>query len=123
MDNQAEIKPVGASGALSSGDVLPIWEVPVSAMEAVARRMGKGHKYPLFNWRKGLGDVAFMRDRTNHAMKHFMMFANGSTEGDDTPQGNVDAVAWWVAFMSEAIRLYPDIVKAAFYAESRDEKA
>lgn len=122
LDELNDIKPAGTSGALTSGDVAPIWEVPVSALDAIARRMGKGHKYPLFNWRMGLDDIAFLRDRTNHTARHLLLFSNGSTQGDDSAQGNVDAVAWWVAMMSEALRLYPETVAKAFYAEARGEK-
>ena len=114
---------VGSSKALSSGQVLPMWQVPLSLMEAAARRYLKGNEkgYPIHNWRSGLGDPLFIRDRANHAMVHMARLLNGDTSVDDL-QGNVDAVVWFAAMMCEALRLYPETVKQAFYNEPRGEK-
>jgi hypothetical protein len=118
-----EIHGVGTSKALSSGNVLPLWQVPLSLMESAARRYQKGNDkgYPIHNWRSGLGDPAFLRDRANHAAIHLMRLLNGDVSVDDF-QGNADALTWFCAMINEAIRLQPEAVAKAFYAESRGEK-
>lgn len=114
----------GKSGALSSGDYVPHWEVPGSLDESAARRMAKGHKngkYPIHNWRSGLDDIAFLRNRATNAKRHLNRFLNGSMEGDDDAQGNIDGLTWFCAVMNEALRLHSDTVALAFYGESRGE--
>lgn len=123
QDDPQSAHGTGKSGALSSGHVLPHWEVPLSLDESAARRMDKGHendKYPIHNWRSGLGDVAFLRDRAGHAKVHLVRFLNGDNTVDDA-QGNVDALTWFCAMINEALRLHPDTVAKAFYAEPRGE--
>src|SRR6266478_2826188 len=62
------IHETGKSGALSSGHIVPIWQVPFSLILSCARRMLKGNEknYSIHNWRKGLDDIKFLRDRLNH---------------------------------------------------------
>ena len=117
------IHSVGESKALTSGFVPPLWQVPASLMAAAARRFYKGNEkgYPIHNWRGGLGDSAFLRDRANHAAVHLMRLLNGDTSVDDA-QGNADALTWFCAMINEAIRLHPEAVAAAFYNEPREER-
>lgn len=116
------IHTTGSSKALSSGHVLPMWQVPLSLLESVARRMKKGNDkgYPIHNWRSGLDDLAFLRDRASHAAYHLMYLLNGDHSVDDA-QGNVDALTWFCAMINEAIRLHPEVVEKAFYSEARGE--
>ena len=122
-EEEREVRSVGRRGALTSRAVLPFWQVPLSLLESVARRYAKGNGkgYPIHNWRIGLDDPAFLRDRANHAAVHFMRLLNGHNEVDDA-QGNLDAVGWWCAMANEALRLYPEVWAATFYAESREER-
>ncbi len=117
------IKEVGKSKALSSGSVPSIWQVPLSLLESAARRMQKGNDkgYPIHNWRSGLDDPAFLRDRANHAATHLMRLLNGDNSVDDA-QGNADALTWACCLINEALRLHPEVVKKAFYSEARGEK-
>lgn len=122
------VHSVGASGALSSGKALPFWQMPLSLAESYARRALEGalpkegrEPYPIHNWRKGLSDPVFIRDRFDHFLKHAIKLGNGITDAEDGVQGNADAIAWFAGFINEAIRLYPDAVKEAFYNECRGE--
>lgn len=110
-------------GALSSGHMPPMWQVPLSLNKSAARRMEKGNDkgYPIHNWRSGIHDPLFIRDRYNHALQHLQMLGNGDMSIDDA-QGNADGVTWFCAMINEALRLYPGAVHAAFYAEPRQEK-
>lgn len=122
-EESRDIVPVGSSRALSSGAVLPLWQVPLSLLEAAARRYAKGNEkgYPIHNWRSGLDDAVFLRDRANHAMTHFMRLLNGDTSVDDA-QGNVDAIAWFCGLACESLRLAPETWDAAFYNSPRGER-
>jgi len=121
-EEERTIKAVGTSRALTSGEVPPMWQVPLSLLAAAARRYQKGNDkgYPIHNWRSGLDDPAFLRDRSNHAAIHLMRLLNGDNSVDDA-QGNVDALTWFCAMANEAIRLHPDVWGKAFYIESRGE--
>lgn len=122
-EESRDIVAVGTSKALTSGSLPPLWQVPLSLLEAAARRYGKGNDkgYPIHNWRGGLDDAAFLRDRANHAATHFYRLLNGDNSVDDA-QGNVDALIWFGSLACEALRLHPDTWAAAFYAEARNEK-
>lgn len=117
------IHTVGKGKALSSGERPAYWQVPESFLAAAARRMQKGNDkgYPIHNWRSGLDDVEFLRDRANHAVRHLLHFLNGNVIVDDA-QGNIDALSWFCAMINEALRLHPDVVEKAFYSEPRGEK-
>jgi len=97
-------------------------------MESYARRALEGNlpkegrkPYPIHNWRKGLSDPLFIRDRFNHALKHMIKIGNGIEDDEDNTQENIDAISWWAGFINEAQRLYPEAVKSAFYSECREE--
>ena len=118
-NNEFVITP---SGAKTSDNLPPFWEMPLAAMEAYARRLKVGHRYGIMNWRKGLSDVEFVRDRMNHLIKHLMMVANGIEEGDNTTPSNIDAVVWGAGFLAEVQAKHPETIKKAFYSECRYEK-
>lgn len=122
-EENAQIHSAGPSGALTSGERLPIWQTPLSLIESFARRAKKGNDkgYPIHNWRSGLGDHLFLRDRGNHAATHLLRLLNGDLSVDDA-QGNVDALVFFMGVLNEALRLHPEAVAQAFYAEARDEK-
>lgn len=121
---------VGESGALSSGKAPSFWQMPLSLAESFARRADEGNMpkegrepYPIHNWRTGLSDPKFIRDRYNHFIKHAFKLGNGVIDEEDDTQGNIDAVAWFAGFINEAQRLHPEAVAQAFYSECRGEKA
>lgn len=126
IDKPAHIHPAGPSGALSSGDVPPLWQCPLSLIESFGRRALRGNLkgYDIHNWRSGLSDGIFLRDRAGHALRHLMMLLNGSGADDevDPVQGNIDALTFFCGLINEAYRLDPEAVKLAFYAEPRGEK-
>lgn len=107
---------------------MPFDQMPLSLAESYARRAREGNipkegrtPYPIHNWRKGLDDHLFIRDRFNHFLKHAMKLGNGIVDEEDDTQGNADAIAWFAGFINEAIRLHPEAVKKAFYSECREE--
>jgi hypothetical protein len=116
------IHAVGENKALSSGHLPPNWQVPESLIASCARRVKKGNDkgYPIHNWRSGLDDALFLRDRSNHAVRHLLHLVNGNMSIDDA-QGNVDALSWFCAMINEALRLHPETVAKAFYSEPRQE--
>ena len=123
------VHSVGVSGALSSGKALPYWQMPLSLAESYARRALDGNApkegrtpHPIHNWRGGLNDAKFIRDRYNHCVKHVLKLGNGITDEEDDVQGNIDAITWFAGFINEAQRIYPDAVKEAFYNECRGEQ-
>lgn len=119
---------VGTSGALSSGKVPPYDQIPLAFYNAAARRLREGNlpkdgrkPYPIGNWHKGVSDFLFVRDRANHAFKHFVKLLNGIEDAEDDTQGNIDALVWFAMMIAEAYDKHPEVVKAAFYSECRDE--
>ena len=129
MKKGQETVSVGDSGALSSGKSLPFWQAPLSLMESYARRALEGtlpkenrEPYPIHNWRTGLNDPLFIRDRYNHFIKHAMKLGNGIEDSEDNVQGNIDAITWFAGFINEAVRLHPEAVADAFYSDPRGEK-
>lgn len=110
---------VGASKATSSHEALPFWQVPLSIEESIARRIKKS-QHETFNWRRGLGDVEFIRDRAGHALEHLKALTMGKfDEEDKTHQDHIDALSWFCMFINEAMRLHPGKVIEAFYSEWR----
>ena len=115
-----KIKNVGTSGAQSSGFYLPFEQVPWSLIESAARRIAKGQEkgYEVFNWKKGLNDPEFLRDRFRHFLNHVNAVVEGIVDHDDL-RGNADAMTWFMMLLNEAIKVYPDAVHKAFYHEER----
>lgn len=108
----AELKQVGK--ALSSGKYLPYEEIPRSLNDAVARRLqgGQDKGYPALNWRQGLNDPVWLRERWRHFRNHVMDVEEGIVT-EDGLQGNGDAMAWFVMVFVEAVKLHPEAVAEA----------
>lgn len=90
------------SGAASSS--APRYDlVPRALLEAVATRFEAGaRKYGENQWRKGLRDPQFLRERANHALQHLLNYIHGTDNGEDTAVDNLGAVGWAVAVLLEA---------------------
>lgn len=106
MDTELANNPAVASrsGAFSTPatryDLLP----PI-LLEQVAKRFEAGAvKYGPENWRKGLADTEYLRDRANHALQHLLNYIHGIDNGGDGPTENLAAVGWAVAVLLEAER-------------------
>lgn len=72
-----------ASGARSS-EVKPDYRlIPQPALRRLATRfrLGADH-YGENNWRSGLQDPSFLRDRLNHAIEHLALYSNGDRTDD-----------------------------------------
>ncbi len=66
-------------------------DIPFDGLEAVGRIFAEGAvKYGVGNWRKGAGDAAYTEERTNHAIRHLMLWANG-----DRGEEHLAKVAWF----------------------------
>lgn len=88
-----------------SSEVLPYDLVPPVLFEEVARRFALGlKKYGRDNWRKGLADPDYLRDRANHAMQHLLNYMHNLNNGEDFAIENLAAVGWAVAVLLEAER-------------------
>lgn len=94
-----------SSGARSSA--APRYDlVPRVLLDAVERRFALGaKKYGDNQWRAGLRDPEFLRERANHALTHLLNYIYGTDNGEDSPEDNLAAVGWAVAVLLEAARL------------------
>ena len=94
-----------SSGARSSA--APRYDlVPRVLLDAVERRFALGaKKYGDNQWRAGLHDPEFLRERANHALTHLLNYIYGTDNGEDSPEDNLAAVGWAVAVLLEAARL------------------
>lgn len=117
--NPSDPKTIFKSGAESSGTTLPFDAISPSQPISTARRIQRGlvKGYPRDNWKRGLGEVEYIRERVCHGFEHFLRLMDGSKDGDDNIQGNIDAINWCGMFMAEAYRSHPDVFRAAFDAE------
>lgn len=95
------------SGAQSSG-VMPAYHLcPFDdCLPRLAARyqLGRDKGYALDNWRKGLTDDAYVADRLNHGLQHFMNAVQKITRGDYT-NGEDDDLAgamWSIVFAMAA---------------------
>lgn len=76
-------KHVFGSGASSSTEKPRYDLVPLTALRRLAERFGYGaRKHGDHNYRKGLFDVAFIRDRQNHMIEHAVKYAQGDRSAD-----------------------------------------
>jgi hypothetical protein len=73
-----------SSGAKST-EIKPRYDlVPVEAVRYIAERLGLGAEHHgENNYKKGVNDPVFIKDRTSHAIEHLMNYANGNTTGPD----------------------------------------
>lgn len=79
------------SGAKSS-ELKPRYDlIPIEALEYMAQRFAVGAKnHGENNYKKGIKDKTFIRDRTNHAIAHLMNYANKNTT-EDSPIEHLQA--------------------------------
>lgn len=105
-----------------------LWRVAaLPLMEGIDRRMEKADNkpdggYAIHNWKEGLDDVTFLRDRVGHTLVHLLRLMGGSVDGDDSVQGNSDALSWGAMFIAETVANHKEAWEKAFYAEPRGEK-
>lgn len=92
------------SGAKSSKENPRYDLIPMEADLCLADRLQKGidSGYAKDNWRKGLSDPDFLRDRQNHMEQHFKDFKAGNFTEDDE-WGHIGAIMWWC--MLQAVRI------------------
>lgn len=74
---------VFASGAKSTVEKPWYYLIPLIAMELIAERFAYGAKrHGERNYRKGVQDPAFVRDRINHLIEHTMKYAETRSRED-----------------------------------------
>jgi hypothetical protein len=102
---------VGKSGAKSSAMMPYFHDIPPEFIRRVANRFGGGHiKYSPevemnLNYRQGLNDPTYVRDRLNHLFNHLLDFSENGNKYDD----NLGAIGWCAAFLMEVERLAPEV--------------
>lgn len=58
-------------------------QIPFEAMEAEGAIYAEGEpKYDRDNWKKGVGNIEYQRERTRHALRHLQLWANGDRSED-----------------------------------------
>jgi len=66
-------------------------QVPFEGIEAIGAIFSEGEiKYGVDNWKKGVGDEAYQVERTRHAIRHLMLWANG-----DRSEPHLAKVGWF----------------------------
>ena len=73
---------------------------------AIRKTVG-GKKYGSVQWRQGINDAEYVRDRWNHFIEHVLEFADSGNEKDD----NIGAMLWALDALSEIERLAPKAFK------------
>lgn len=68
-----------------------IEQIPFEALEACGEIFAEGEiKYGLDNWKKGVNDKEYQNERTRHAIRHLMKWANG-----DRSEPHLAKVMWF----------------------------
>ena len=95
---------VAPSGAKSS-ERQPRYDlIPATALRRVVRRFELGaEKHGEGNWKKGIGDPAWLLDRVNHAITHLYKVAEEIKAGYRDKDDNAAAVAWAGLILSEGL--------------------
>lgn len=65
-------------------------EIPYEGLAAVGHIFKEGEKYGRDNWKKGVGDIDYQRERCRHAIRHLILWANG-----DRSESHLAKVAWF----------------------------
>lgn len=109
-----------ASGASSSGHILPYDMLTPTLLARAARRMQKGvEKYKKNDWKKGVHDKKFIVDRLNHAMGHLIKatyeIENGIPMTDDDLAAVVVNCMMAMEYQLFDQRDLPDMQAAATY--------
>ena len=66
-------------------------QIPFEGLEAIGEIFSEGEKkYGLNNWKQQPDNVEYNRERTRHAIRHLMLWANG-----DRSEPHLAKVAWF----------------------------
>lgn len=87
------MKTMNADGNGAKSEMIcpGIEQIPFEALEACGAIFEEGRvKYGLGNWKKGVKDEEYQTERTRHAIRHLMLYANG-----DRSEDHVAKVMWW----------------------------
>jgi hypothetical protein len=99
-----------SSGAQRSESKPPYWQIPYAPIALLAERFGLGaSKYSANNWKKGIGDDAYLRQMYNHLFEHILKLPQGGDDEDDT-RATIGAILW----NAVALAYYYDEDPAAF---------
>ena len=84
------------------GDKIPaIDSIPIHSALAIGRIFDEGEpKYGRDNWKHGVGDPVYQRERLKHAMVHLQLWANGNRD-----EAHLAKVAWFCVTQLELERL------------------
>lgn len=94
-------KAIFTSGATSSTEKPRYDLIPKTALQRLAERFGYGaKKHGDHNYKQGVNDPAFIRDRINHLIEHAVNYANGDRSTD-----HLGAVLCNAAMLAELERL------------------
>lgn len=97
------------SGAKSSKEALYYHLLsPHFIRRCTERKTVGGKKYGMVQWRQGINDAEYVRDRYNHLWEHLLAYASEGDSKDD----NLGAIAWAVECLMEVERLAPDALKS-----------
>lgn len=107
LSEQGQSKVKFAGGATASAGVPDYTDGPQAGIDYLARRSNLGTaRHGRGNWFKSIHSPEFIRERYNHLVKHTRQLI--TKQGDDTPQGNIEAIIWNGSFLAEAFERYPE---------------
>ena len=89
-----EAFPEAAQTEILKSDISQIPYVPLVRIGLIFVE-GEG-KYGRNNWRKGVGDIPYQRERLNHALHHLLKYSDG-----DTTEDHLAKVAWYCVTQME----------------------
>lgn len=108
IENETSLQTIGSSAASSSHEALYYHLISSSTLRRLAQRITSGaKKYGQAEWRQGINDAEYVRDRFNHLFEHLLKFKEEGNEGDD----NIGAMLWALHCLDEVHRLCPDALK------------
>lgn len=96
---------IGKTSAASSHEAMYYHLAAPATIRRMVQRLTSGaRKYGSVNWRVGLNDAEYVRDRFNHLFEHMLKFMeSGNTEDD-----NIGAMLWSLNCLAEVERLAPE---------------
>lgn len=99
----------GNSKAVSSKEALYYHLISPSLIRRLAlRKTVGGKKYGQVQWRQGINDREYVRDRFNHLWEHLLKFMESGNTKDD----NIGGMVWALDCLSEVERLCPESFKS-----------
>lgn len=109
--NEKNAVVISRSGAKSSHEALYYHLIAPETIRRLALRMTEGSKkYGSVQWRRGLNDAEYVRDRFNHLWEHVLKLQQYGQAKDD----NLGAMLWAINCLIEAERLCPKAFKSVF---------